>query len=336
MILNIKIIISNNNHIINSQLCKALKSLNGRQNYFYYEVKNDIDNYVFTSSIINWNYFYNSVDITKYINSYYIYITDKPFSDNWFSHETEHISVITTNSWNEMYSPPSLKAYLIYQIVQSTVNFEVELSENTELKKMVHESSIGCLFDFCSHKPDLKIGMMSGVICPDCESKLLRYGIDRNAINAINNILNDVRLETLGRTVPFNDKDAFVVMHFTSNDENDHAYQYGIRTALKELGINCRRADDYVQPRTLLTQIKNFITQSRFVIAKVDSQNLNVYFELGLAMGLNKDVLLISEENLIINLPTDLNNWECLTYSKGNYDELKNKIISFYKNNYHY
>lgn len=86
----------------------------------------------------------------------------------------------------------------------------------------------------------------------------------------------------------------------------------------------------------LLQKGRQNIERCRFVVAKVDSNNLNVYFELGLAMGLDKDVLLISEEDLVIQLPTDLKNWECLTYSKGNYEQLKQRIIQYYKDNYHY
>lgn len=76
--------------------------------------------------------------------------------------------------------------------------------------------------------------------------------------------------------------------------------------------------------------------KNRFIIVKVDSQNLNVYFELGLAMGLDKDVLLISEQDLVLQLPADLRNWECLTYPKGDYDKLKENIVKFYQDNFYY
>ena len=58
----------------------------------------------------------------------------------------------------------------------------------------------------------------------------------------------------------------------------------------------------------------------------MDEQNLNVYFELGLAMGIEKDVLLVSESSMVINLPSDLKNWECLIYEKGNYGQLSSKV----------
>ena len=134
----------------------------------------------------------------------------------------------------------------------------------------------------------------------------------------------------------FNENEAFIVMRFSNNDENDHAYKYGIQPALKDLGIKILRADDKIISGQLLSKIRQNIEKCRFIIAKVDSENLNVYFELGLAMGLDKDVLLISEENFVIRLPSDLKNWECLTYPNGNYDKLKQQIVKYYQDNYHY
>ena len=68
----------------------------------------------------------------------------------------------------------------------------------------------------------------------------------------------------------------------------------------------------------------------------MDSDNLNVYFELGLAMGLNKDILLISEKRLTANLPADLRGWNCMTYQEGDYGALRNSIINYFKRHYNY
>ena len=124
-------------------------------------------------------------------------------------------------------------------------------------------------------------------------------------------------------------------MRFTKYDENDNAYQYGIKRALENLGIKNERADKEIASAPLLEKINRQIRRCRFTIVKVDTDNLNVYFELGLAMGLDKDVLLISEENLVLELPSDLRNWECLTYTKGDYDGLRCKIEDYYKTKYH-
>ena len=271
----------------------------------------------------------------KKIDEYTIYITEKPFNDNWFSHEDYKYSIISTNSWELLFAPPSLRAYLVYQIAQSTVSFEADLSENMEMR-MVHDRAEGCMFDFCYNKSDIKLGMIAGTICPQCRSVLHRYGIEERALNAIERVLLYVRSEAIGKPMIFNENEAFIVMRFSNNDENDHAYKYGIQTALKDLKIKCLRADNKVISGQLLQKVHQSIEKCRFIIAKVDSDNLNVYFELGLAMGLDKDVLLISEEDLVMQLPADLKNWECLTYPNGNYEELRHRIVKYYQDNYHY
>lgn len=268
-------------------------------------------------------------------DEYTIFITEKSFDDNWFSHEECQFSVITMHDWEKLFAPPSLKAYLVYQIAQAVISFEGDLSEKMEMR-MVHDCAEGCMFDFCVDKTDIYLGMIAGNICPKCRSDLLRYGISEKAIYSAERMLNYVRAEAIGKPMLFDEDAAFIVMRFSKNDENDHAYLYGISPALEKLEIKCIRADNQVSSGQLLEKIEKNIEKSRFVIIKVDSNNLNVYFELGLAMGLNKDVLLISQEDLVIHLPSDLKNWECLTYSEGNYDQLKNKLIKFFVDNYHY
>jgi len=51
-------------------------------------------------------------------------------------------------------------------------------------------------------------------------------------------------------------------------------------------------------------------------------------------MGLQKEVLLISERELVLQLPSDLRGWECLTYSRGNYEELRNKVATYFTPNF--
>lgn len=178
--------------------------------------------------------------------------------------------------------------------------------------------------------------MSTGIICPNCKSNLLQFGIEENIIYSIEKMLSYVRAETIGKPNIFDANQAFVIMKFSDKDENSNAYKYGIEFALKELNIKCLRADNRINSGQLLQKVKKSIERSRFIIAKVDSENLNVYFELGLAMGLDKDVLLISEQDLVIHLPSDLRNWECLTYTKGDYEELREKIVRYYKENYYY
>lgn len=329
MVIKIKYWIDNSRK---NQIIKAISIINGLQNYYFFMLESS-DNDVVNETCVDWDVFSKLYSIKN--DEYVIFITEKPFVDNWFSHEEYQFSVITMHDWEKLFAPPSLKAYLVYQIAQAVISFEGDLSEKMEMR-MVHDYAEGCIFDLCMDKTDIHLGMIAGNICPKCRGNLLRYGISEKAIYSVERMLSYVRSEAIGRPIVFDEDAAFIVMRFSQNDENDHAYLYGIRPALEKLKIKCIRADNQITSGQLLEKIKKNIEKSRFVIIKVDSNNLNVYFELGLAMGLNKDVLLISQEDLVLHLPTDLRNWECLTYSEGNYDQLKNKVIKFFADQYHY
>lgn len=313
-----------------NQITKAISIINGLQNYFYL-VLEMTNTDITDKKYVDWGEFSKSYKADEYT----ILITEKPFTDNWFSHEESQFSVISTHDWEGNFSPPSLKAYLVYQIAQAAIDFEADLSEKMEMR-MVHDFPEGCIFDLCENKTDIHLGMIAGNICPKCKEILLRYGVREKAIYSLERMLNYVRAEAIGKPRLFDEDAAFIVMRFSEDDENDHAYLYGIKQALEELNIKCVRADNQVASGQLLEKIEINIKKNRFVIVKVDSDNLNVYFELGLAMGLDKDILLISQEDLVLHLPTDLKNWECLTYTKGKYEQLKEKIIEFFATNYHY
>ncbi len=329
MVIKIKYWIDNSRK---NQIIKAISIINGLQNYYFLMLESS-DNDVVNETYVDWDVFSKLYSIKN--DEYVIFITEKPFVDNWFSHEEYQFSVITMHDWEKLFAPPSLKAYLVYQIAQAVISFEGDLSEKMEMR-MVHDYAEGCIFDLCMDKTDIHLGMIAGNICPKCRGNLLRYGISEKAIYSVERMLSYVRSEAIGKPIVFDEDAAFIVMRFSQNDENDHAYLYGIRPALEKLKIKCIRADNQITSGQLLEKIKKNIEKSRFVIIKVDSNNLNVYFELGLAMGLSKDVLLISQEDLVLHLPTDLRNWECLTYSEGNYDQLKNKVIKFFADQYHY
>lgn len=330
--MEINVICSKNNRRKN-QIVKAINIMNGVQNNFFYKLISDSEADICEEEYVNWNIFCKNHSSSD--DEYIIYITEKPFDDYWFSHEESHYAVITTDDWEETFAPPSLKAYLVYQMAQAAISFEGDLNERMEMR-MVHDLAEGCMFDLCINKTDIKLGMIAGNICPQCRAVLVRYGISEKAINAVERMLWFVRAEAIGKPIIFDEDAAFIVMRFSTNDENDNAYKYGIKSALETLNIKVVRADNIISSGQLLEKVQRNIEKSRFVIVKVDSDNLNVYFELGLAMGLDKDVLLISEKELVLQLPSDLKNWECLTYSKGNYEELKKNIIQYFQDNYYY
>jgi hypothetical protein len=270
---------------------------------------------------------------SKYPSQHLIAVIEDPFDDNWFSHEDRKSSIITASDWESLYAPPSLRAYLMYQVAQALIQFAAEMSNEIAMN-LVHEPPQGCLFDFSVEKSSIKLGMVAGNVCHQCVGNLRALGTPESAIDSVCQIVSMVRSEALGRPIVFDPSEVFVVMRFTENDENDHAWKYGLKPALEACGFRATRGDDRVESRHILEKVDSAIRRCRLVIAKVDENNLNVYYELGLAMGLEKDVLLIAENSLVINLPSDLRSWECLTYDKGNFEQLASRVKKFLIDHY--
>lgn len=314
------------------QLKGAIQYVDGAQNYFL--VSEEIE-----SITLPEGEDINPVEANDFLirntdsEGFKVCVLARPFDDNWFFHEYRTTAFISIAEWEEIFAPPSLKRYLMYEFALALGIFASDLSEEMALR-LVHEPPEACLLDFCQRKPDIKLGMVAGNICPQCRAAFLQYGTPEEAIDAVERILKVVRSEAIGRPFLVEPKRAFVVMRFSEHDENDNAYRHGVKPGLEAVGIHVSRADDTVQSSQILDKIKTQIDKSRFILAKVDTDNLNVYFELGLAMGADKDVLLVSEEGLVLHLPSDLRNWECLTYRKGDYEGLKEKVSKFFIDNY--
>lgn len=210
-----------------SQILKALSIINSAQNYYFYKLEEEHTD-LCEENQVSWEDFREKQVMEG--NQYTIYITEKPFNDNWFSHEETQCAVISTHSWEDIFAPPSLKAYLVYQIAQASINFEGDINDSMEMR-MVHDDPKGCMFDLCTYKSDIKLGMISGSICPQCRAVLVTYGISEKAINAVEKMLWHVRAEAIGKPIVYDDNAAFIIMRFTENDENNNAYKYGINSA---------------------------------------------------------------------------------------------------------
>jgi hypothetical protein len=95
---------------------------------------------------------------------------------------------------------------------------------------------------------------------------------------------------------PVYDKNkAFIAMPF--DEAYTDAYEYGIKLALKNLGMTYYRADSDVANVDIMCKICREIQSCRVVIANISSLNPNVMLELGLAYGIGKNVMIIKDKN---------------------------------------
>jgi hypothetical protein len=113
----------------------------------------------------------------------------------------------------------------------------------------------------------------------------------------------------------------FVLMPF-SEDLKD-TYLYGIRGAAEKTGYICLRADEIEHNSDILQQILYYIQKAEVLIAEGTDRNPNVYYEIGIAHGKNKDVILLTKHET--SIPFDLKGKNHIIYATIH--DLEEKLV---------
>ncbi len=94
----------------------------------------------------------------------------------------------------------------------------------------------------------------------------------------------------------------FVLMPFS--EELIDLYLYGIRGAAEKTGYTCFRADEIEHNSDILKEVLFYIEKAAILVAEVTEKNPNVFYEVGIAHGWNKEVILITKKGS--DIPFDL------------------------------
>src|SRR5215212_8595936 len=107
----------------------------------------------------------------------------------------------------------------------------------------------------------------------------------------------------------------FVIMPFTP--ELHYFYLYLRHHLQTKHNLVCERADSDVLTVPLLDKIKDYISRADIIIADCSGRNPNVFYELGIAHTLNKDVILITHDP-VSEAPSDIRHYEFIHYELSN------------------
>lgn len=102
----------------------------------------------------------------------------------------------------------------------------------------------------------------------------------------------------------------FVLMPFA--DRFQPIYDDHIRPSVETAGLRCERADEIKGTNLITWDIWEKINRARFLIADLTDQNPNVFYELGLAHAISKDVILLTQSMDFV--PFDLKSLRCIIY----------------------
>jgi hypothetical protein len=123
-------------------------------------------------------------------------------------------------------------------------------------------------------------------------------------------------------------KTAFVFMPFDKKLED--IYQNGIKKTLEELGWVCHRADEkFDAPEIICTICKN-IQEANLIFADLTERNPNVFLEVGLAFGLEKYVVFLSQNPK--DIPFDTRTFRTIVYDPYELPELNKRIRTLIEN----
>lgn len=118
------------------------------------------------------------------------------------------------------------------------------------------------------------------------------------------------------------EKKAFVLM---SLDETfNEVYRVGIKGGLEEIGWECDRSDERWDTPEVVCTICKSIQEASLIVADVTGKKPNVFLELGLSFGLEKNILLIAQD--FGDLPFDVRTFRAIKYDSTNLEELQKNL----------
>jgi hypothetical protein len=127
-------------------------------------------------------------------------------------------------------------------------------------------------------------------------------------------LAREVRINPIfkGRGFFLEEKKCFVLMPFNNQNNLQEIYQDSVKKIVESLGISCNRADDIYEIKPIIETIWEQINRAKFIIADLTNKNANVFYELGVAHTVGKEVILLSQN--IDDVPFDLRHLKIILY----------------------
>ena len=149
---------------------------------------------------------------------------------------------------------------------------------------------------------------------PKTPSKAKRTQTPRSGrgVSAVQSTSQNVTLGKIfgGGSFTLDPQLCFVLMPFSAAQQP--LYEDHLKPTVESAGLRCQRADDIPAISLITWDIWERVNRARFLIAELTGQNPNVFYELGLAHALGKDVILLTQS--MDHVPFDLKAIRCIVY----------------------
>ena len=146
------------------------------------------------------------------------------------------------------------------------------------------------------------------------------------AIEAAEREARLVRLNPIfhGRDFTVEDDLCFVLMPFS--EPFLRIYEDHVKPTLEAAGLKVMKADDIFTPTAIVDDIWEYVNRARLLVADVTGRNPNVYYELGMAHTVGKEVIILTQGEG--DVPFDLRHLRHFTYTDNEegWESLKHKL----------
>lgn len=116
----------------------------------------------------------------------------------------------------------------------------------------------------------------------------------------------------------------FMVMPF--RPELNYFYLFLQRHLKETFHLEVERGDARYSSGVLMGKIESMIDDAEFLIVDISGNNENVLIELGIALALRKDIILITSGKDENDIPTDVRHLEYIRYDLQHHEEFLSKL----------
>ena len=125
-------------------------------------------------------------------------------------------------------------------------------------------------------------------------------------------------------------RDNWVFLAYDYSNKNIEKIMGIVSSALKEFGLESKIAKDLKVNYDFMCKICKLIQESKYFIADITGLNFNVGFELGIAVGIGRDSIIIADKSS--KEASDLKRNEAIKYDSENIEDFKNNLTEMIKN----
>lgn len=231
-----------------------------------------------------------------------------------FNSLTKHPCLFMQETWNNG-SQQNARVGTIINVVQSRNTLRIEYAFDNSISPLTNEQIGEVAAEFGIY--DFEFSRTHWAVKDiDLYKVLLRYLKPRRQLPKVFSIPEVERIESslISAMMPF--------------DPAFNAVYEKLKDVATSMNLHCRRADDIWENPAIIQDVVSLIDHSRVVICDCTGRNPNVFYEIGIAHTLGREVILITQSEH--DIPFDLRHLRYVHYLNNGegLSELGNKITS--------